>query len=106
MGWFNLKSFNIAEYEKREKIENGDFNWIIPGKFLAFSNPSNANDDHYGYYCYTPEDYVPIFKKLGITGVIRLNNQTYDEKRFTRRGIAHYDLFFTDGSCPSKHIIR
>lgn len=22
-----------------QRVENGDFNWIIPGKFLAFSGP-------------------------------------------------------------------
>lgn len=22
-----------------QRVENGDFNWIVPGKFLAFSGP-------------------------------------------------------------------
>jgi cell division cycle 14 len=86
-------------------VENGDWNWIIPGKFLAFSNPSNTNSDHYGFYNYTPDDYSPTFKKMGITGIVRLNNRTYDESRFVRQGINHYDLFFTDGSVPPPNIV-
>ncbi|VDP87602.1 unnamed protein product [Echinostoma caproni] len=30
----------------------------------------------------------------------------YDAKRFTDVGFAHYDLFFTDGSCPSDTIMK
>ncbi|XP_065832048.1 uncharacterized protein [Oscarella lobularis] len=30
--------FDVAEYEHYERVENGDFNWIVPGKFLAFSD--------------------------------------------------------------------
>ena len=39
MGWFDLNTFNVREYEFYEAVENGDMNWIIPGKFLAFSTP-------------------------------------------------------------------
>lgn len=38
-GFFNFDAFNCNEYEHYEKVENGDFNWIIPGKFLAFCGP-------------------------------------------------------------------
>lgn len=47
LGWFNYKTFNLAEYEHYEKIENGDLNWIIPGKFVAFSSPSDKPVDKY-----------------------------------------------------------
>lgn len=79
---------------------------MVPGKFLAFSNPASTTNENAGYYNYTPDDYVPIFKKLGVTAVVRLNNRTYDEARFTKRGIQHYDLFFKDGSVPSSDIIE
>lgn len=26
-----------------QRVENGDLNWIIPGKFLAFSGPHNKS---------------------------------------------------------------
>lgn len=38
-GWYNFRTFNVKEYEHYEKVENGDLNWIIPGKFLAFMGP-------------------------------------------------------------------
>ena len=38
-GWFDINTFNLNEYEHYEKVEGGDLNWIIPNKFLAFSNP-------------------------------------------------------------------
>ena len=36
---FNLATFDIKNYEFYEKIQNGDMNWIIPNKILAFSTP-------------------------------------------------------------------
>ena len=105
LAWFQYKSFSVKEYEHNERVENGDMNWIIPGKFLAFSSPAEAGCEN-GYKPYAPEDYVEIFNKQNITAVVRLNNKTYDEKRFTERGIRHYDLFFPDGSCPSEEIVE
>jgi cell division cycle 14 len=34
-------TFNLQEYEYYEQVENGDLNWILPGKFIAFSGPSS-----------------------------------------------------------------
>lgn len=39
LGHFNLDMFNPEKYAFYDKIENGDLNWIIPGKFVAFSGP-------------------------------------------------------------------
>jgi cell division cycle 14 len=50
---------------------------------------------------FTPNDYVPIFKKLKVGSVVRLNNKTYDANEFTKKGINHIELFFPDGSVPS-----
>lgn len=106
IGWFDYKKFNVQEYEFYEKVENGDWNWIIPGKMLAFASPSPAASDQEGYKVWTPEDYCPLFKSLGITAVVRLNNKTYEADRFTRNGLRHYDLYFLDGSVPSESIIK
>lgn len=43
--WFNFKTFNVTEYDHYEKVENGDLNWIIPKKFVAFSSPSGKKKD-------------------------------------------------------------
>jgi hypothetical protein len=39
---------------------------------------------------------------LGVKVVVRLNNKTYDAKVFTKEGIRHEDLIFTDGTAPSE----
>jgi cell division cycle 14 len=48
LGWYNPKTFKTQEYEYYEKLENGDMNWIIPNKLLAFSSPSNSTHDSDG----------------------------------------------------------
>lgn len=48
---------------------------------------------------------MPIFKKLGVTAVVRLNNKTYEADGFTKNGIKHHELFFTDGTAPSMEIV-
>ena len=36
-------------------------NWIIPGKFLAFSGPAATRAEYYGYRSPVPEDYIDYF---------------------------------------------
>ncbi|KFQ17559.1 Dual specificity protein phosphatase CDC14A, partial [Merops nubicus] len=88
------------------RVENGDFNWIIPGKFLAFSGPHPKSKLENGYPLHAPEAYFPYFKKHNVTSIIRLNKKIYEAKRFTDAGFEHYDLFFTDGSTPSDSIVQ
>jgi cell division cycle 14 len=38
--FFDLGTFDLKSYEFYEKIQNGDMNWIIPNKLLAFSTPN------------------------------------------------------------------
>lgn len=54
----------------------------------------------------SPKEYVPIFKKMGVTLVIRLNTKTYDSAGFTENGVKHQELFFTDGTAPSLPIVK
>jgi cell division cycle 14 len=70
LGWYDYGTFDVQEYQHFEKVENGDLNWILPGKFIAFSGPLNVTDR---YGSFTPEDYVPIFKKMNVGLVVRLN---------------------------------
>jgi len=37
--FYSPDTFDPDEYEHYERVENGDFNWILPGRFLAFSGP-------------------------------------------------------------------
>lgn len=102
LGWYNYKTFDVQEYQHYEKVENGDLNWIVPGKFVAFSGPLNVTDK---YGSFTPDDYVPIFKKLGVNMVVRLNKPQYDKQKFVKAGIKHLDLYFLDGSTPPDDIV-
>ena len=45
LGWYDFKEFDNKEYEYYERVENGDLNWIIPNKFIAFMGPL-------GKFCY------------------------------------------------------
>ncbi|KTG42530.1 hypothetical protein cypCar_00039531, partial [Cyprinus carpio] len=97
-GWLDFSKFNVEEYEHYERAENGDFNWIIPGKFLAFSGPHPNSKIENGYPLHAPEAYFPYFRKHNVTTIIRLNKKMYDAKRFTDMGFKHHDLFFVDGT--------
>ncbi|XP_066048456.1 dual specificity protein phosphatase CDC14A isoform X1 [Chamaea fasciata] len=105
-GFFDFKTFDVDEYEHYERVENGDFNWIIPGKFLAFSGPHPKSKLENGYPLHAPEAYFPYFKKHNVTSIVRLNKKIYEAKRFTDAGFEHYDLFFIDGSTPSDSIVQ
>ncbi|CAL8251041.1 unnamed protein product [Boreogadus saida] len=104
--WLDFTNFDVEEYEHYERAENGDFNWIIPGKFLAFSGPHPKSKIENGYPLHAPEAYFPYFRKHNITTIVRLNKKMYDARRFTDSGFEHHDLFFVDGSTPTDAIVR
>jgi cell division cycle 14 len=103
--WYDFKTFNVKEYEFFERVENGDVNWIIPGKFMAFMGPIEKRDanQRYGHH---PNKYAEIFQRFDVKRVVRLNEEKYDKRFFTDVGIAHNDLFFIDGSTPPDDIVE
>ncbi|XP_061743887.1 dual specificity protein phosphatase CDC14AB isoform X1 [Nerophis ophidion] len=105
-GFFDFETFDVDEYEHYERVENGDLNWIVPSKLLAFSGPHPKSKVENGYPLHAPEAYFPYFRKHNVSAVVRLNKKIYDAKRFTDAGFDHYDLFFLDGSTPSDIITR
>jgi cell division cycle 14 len=56
LGWYSFKDFDDREYEYYEKLDNGDLNWIIPDKFMAFMGPVDEED--YDRMGNTPDDYI------------------------------------------------
>lgn len=110
MKWYDFKTFNVKEYERLEKVENGDLNWIIPNKFVAFMGPVDKTyptdkkypEQKFGHH---PRKHVDIFKQMGVDRVIRLNEARYNSAEFTENGIGHNDLEFTDGSTPPDDIV-
>ncbi|XP_066536988.1 cell division cycle 14Aa isoform X2 [Hoplias malabaricus] len=105
-GFFDFETFDVEEYEYYERVENGDFNWIVPGKLLAFSGPHPRSKIDNGYPLHAPESYFPYFRQHNVTDVVRLNRKTYEARRFTDAGFEHHELFFLDGSTPSDLITR
>lgn len=75
--WFDWNRFDVEAYDFFEKVENGDMNWIVPDKFLAFAGPCPTPTDADGFPAFTPEDYVPIFHDAGIGLIVRLNKKQY-----------------------------
>lgn len=106
LGWYDYETFDTKKYEKYEKVENGDMNWIVPKKFLAFAGPSKNKYDDNGYRQFTPEDYCLIFKKFNIDLVVRLNSKKYEESIFVENGIEHLDIPFEDGTVPPDKVIK
>jgi len=80
-GWYDFRTFNVKEYEYYERVENGDLNWIIPGKFVAFMGPIENRDANHRYG-HNPSKYVDIFKNIGVSRVIRLNEVKYSSNTF------------------------
>jgi protein-tyrosine phosphatase len=105
-GFFNIDTFNVEEYFHYEKVENGDMNWIVPGRFLAFSSPASRRITPDGMIHFTPDDYIPMFKNWNITAIVRLNKKMYDARSFTRHNFYHEDLFYPDGGLPPEDILR
>ena len=61
-GFFDFDDFDCDEYEHYERVQNGDFNWLVPQKFLAFCGPHNQSKIDNGYPLHSPESYFPYFK--------------------------------------------
>ncbi|CAI2345966.1 unnamed protein product [Caenorhabditis sp. 36 PRJEB53466] len=104
-GWLDFQDFDYEEYEYYERVENGDFNWIIPGKVLSFCGPHNESREENGRPYHSPEVYFNYFRENGVSTIVRLNAKNYDASKFTRAGFEHVDLFFLDGSTPSDEIM-
>ncbi|KFM59265.1 Dual specificity protein phosphatase CDC14A, partial [Stegodyphus mimosarum] len=105
-GFLDFEKFDVEEYEHYEKVENGDLNWIVPNKFLAFCGPHAKSKSENGYPLHSPESYFSYFRKHNVTTIIRLNKKVYDAHRFSNHGFDHRDLFFVDGSTPSDKIME
>jgi hypothetical protein len=86
--------------------QNGDLNWIVKDKILAFAGPSfERNVSPEGYCTLAPSDYIPYFQRKNVGLVVRLNKRCYNEQDFVNAGIKHVDAFFLDGSCPPTKVL-
>ena len=115
-----LKEFSLEEYERFERVDEGDFNWVTP-QFLAFASPQHepthviqSNDPLYAQlprsvgaiarHKTLPNPFKNVlthFSQRGIGLVVRLNSELYSPSYFTALGIKHLDMIFDDGTCPA-----
>ncbi|XP_053202497.1 dual specificity protein phosphatase CDC14C-like isoform X2 [Panonychus citri] len=106
---YEYSKFDLAEYLFYEEVRNGDLNWIIPGKLIAFCGPTEGGllllSNVFSYSRLPPEYYFSYFTKNGVTTVVRLNSPVYSGKIFSEVGIRHIDLYFDDGTTPDLSIV-
>ncbi|RUS28105.1 Cdc14-related protein phosphatase Clp1/Flp1 [Jimgerdemannia flammicorona] len=102
-----LDEFDVEEYEFYERVENGDFNWLTP-KFIAFASPSDVPSSQSSFFIRPSTAFPSVlsyFHTANVRRVVRLNNRTYDEKKFEEIGIQHTELYFPDGTCPPEPVL-
>jgi cell division cycle 14 len=124
-GFCALPSFDLEEYERYERVDQGDFNWLTPD-FLAFASPQHtpiapilpssplyatlpSTLDAVDAHPTLPNPFKNVLKHFSdrnIGLVVRLNSELYSPSYFTALGIEHLDMIFDDGTCPSLSVVR
>jgi len=94
--WYFQAKFNTAEYLRLNQLDQGDMNWIIPGKILAMSSPSTNTRDG----GLKPSYFFPVFRLHRVRTVVKLNEKMYSSHLFEEEGIKVEDLEYPDGSNP------
>lgn len=114
----------MFRYERHERVENGDFNWITPS-FIAFASPQHKpiapimqTSPEYSLLPKTvdevsnsmlPNPFKNVlchFKERNVGLVVRLNSELYSPSYFTALGIEHVDMIFPDGTYPEMTVVR
>lgn len=102
-GLIDLQNFNLEEYEKYERVNNGDLN-MVTKDFVAFASPQQAKS---GAVINEPfKKVLDYFKRHDVKMVVRLNSRLYDRQEFLKRGIDHVDMIFDDGTCPTIEYVK
>lgn len=120
-----LENFDLDEYERFERVEHGDFNWVTP-HFLAFASPQHSpvgritetselfatlprNLSDVDAHPTLPQPFKNVlrhFCERNIGLVVRLNSPLYSPSYFEALGIQHLDMIFEDGTCPPLSTVR
>jgi cell division cycle 14 len=124
-GFCALPEFDLEEYERYERVDQGDFNWLTP-HFLAFASPQHApvapiakssplystlpsTTEQVDNHPTLPQPFKNVLKHFhdrNIGLVVRLNSELYSPSYFTALGIEHLDMIFDDGTCPTLATVR
>lgn len=114
-------SFSRSDrYERFERVDMGDFNWVTPN-FLAFASPQHKLPPASQPQPPIPKTLAEVatsninqpfknvlhhFHTREIGLVVRLNEELYPAQYFTNLGITHLDMYFDDGTCPPLSLVR
>mmetsp|Transcript_43602 Transcript_43602/g.102499 ORF Transcript_43602/g.102499 Transcript_43602/m.102499 type:complete len:311 (-) Transcript_43602:66-998(-) len=109
-GFFKYSAFDVEKYECLLDPLVADASIVCP-KFIAFRGPisdqyrsSRRRTSFRGLteWALPPSSYVSLFKELGVSTVVRLNEaDTYNKEEFCRESIEHHELFFEDCTVPT-----
>jgi cell division cycle 14 len=112
-------------YEKYERVDMGDFNWVTP-QFIAFASPQHKPvapiSPSSPQYATLPSDIAAVeantelpvpfknvlthFSERKVGLVVRLNSELYCPSYFTALGMKHLDMIFDDGTCPPLPLVK
>ena len=120
-----LRKLIRTRYERYERVDQGDFNWITP-QFLALASPQHQPvapiPPTSPAYASVPKtrselkahsklpgpfkNVLSHFTKRNVGVVVRLNSELYSPTYFTALGINHVDMIFDDGTCPPLPMVK
>lgn len=106
LGWIDDRNFDLELFNHLYDEETWDLS-VVTSKFVAFSCPNTIDNNPVISHTRTPEEYFGVFKNLGVTDIVRLNDDPfYDDEEFKKAGFKLHDLSFADCSCPSAQIVE
>ena len=114
----------LYRYERYERVDQGDFNWLSP-HFIALASPQHQPiapiPTTSPLYATIPTNYAAVkksnlpspfknvlshFSKRNVGLVVRLNSELYSPTYFTALGINHLDMIFDDGTVPPLPMVK
>ena len=116
-GWLRVSEtadlsgrISMNSYRHYSNPANGNLHEVIPGKFIAFKGPVDLggrkfHEDANGVQHFSPSYYAEVFREMGVSTIIRLNELRYDAKAFTSQGFEHFDLEFEKCTYPPDIIV-
>lgn len=93
-----LDEFDVEDLLWMEQPQNGDLNWIVPGKILALAGPTAHN--------WPITKFVEYAKEHSIGSMVRLNRAHYPAEEITKAGMEHVEMFMHDGTNPTPQNVR
>lgn len=94
-----LESFDVENLLWMEQPQNGDLNWIVPGKLLALAGPTDQN--------WSLQKFMEYAQSNSIGCLVRLNRPHYSAEELTRDSkIEHLEMFMHDGTNPTTQNVK